>query len=409
VADTRIEESAELAAFRAEARAWLEANASPKTGVDDWSTQRHHVDQDAMREYFEQCRAWQRKLFAGGWAGISWPSEHGGRGGTSDQVRVFKEEMAAFDVTSGFLDATIAMLGAALRFCGSEDQKRHYLPRLLSAEDAWCQLFSEPGAGSDLAGLAARAVRDGDHFVVNGQKVWNSMAQFADHGFVIVRSNPDVPKHQGITFLLVDMASPGIEVRPLIQANGAGHFNEVFFEDVRIPVENVVGEIDGGWAPTRVVMMAESQFIGGGGADPVTPRLTEMARRLGLADDAGVRQELAACHTRELLLKLLSEAMMQAVRQGDDPPVSGGVLKLFTAESRVLFGNLATRLLGPAATADADPDSEWAQLALINRFSVSIGGGTNEVGRNNIGERDLGLPREPRVDKDVAWKDVPRG
>ncbi|MGI9600912.1 MAG: acyl-CoA dehydrogenase family protein, partial [Acidimicrobiales bacterium] len=213
----------------------------------------------------------------------------------------------------------------------------------------------------------------------------------------------------GITFLLVDMTSPGVEVRPLVQANGAGHFNEVFLEEVRVPVANVVGEIGGGWAPTRVVMMAESQFIGGGGADPVTPKLIELARRVGRDSDANIRQDLARSHTRELLLKLLSDSMMSAVRRGDDPPVSGGVLKLFTAESRVLFGNLATELLGPAATADTDPDSEWAQLALINRFSVSIGGGTNEVGRNNIGERDLGLPREPRVDKDVPWREVPRG
>ncbi|MDH3706217.1 MAG: acyl-CoA dehydrogenase family protein, partial [Acidimicrobiia bacterium] len=365
-------ESAELAAFRAEARAWLDAHAERRTGVDDWSTQRHHVDQAAMRHYFERCRAWQRTLFDGGWAGISWPAEYGGRSGTSEQARVFKEEMAAFDVTSGFLDATITMLGAALRFCGREEQKRHFLPRLLSAEDTWCQLFSEPGAGSDLAGLAARAVRDGDHFVVTGQKVWNSMAQFADWGFLIVRTNPDVPKHQGITFLLVDMASSGVEVRPLVQANGAGHFNEVFLEEVRVPVANVVGEIDGGWAPTRVVMMAESQFIGGGGGEPATPRLVALARRRGVDADPRIRQELARCHTREQLLRLMSDAMMSAVRRGEDPPVSGAVLKLFTAETRVAIGNLATGLLGPAATADTDPDSEWAQLALINRFSVSI-------------------------------------
>ncbi|NNE75210.1 MAG: dehydrogenase [Acidimicrobiales bacterium] len=402
-------ESPEDAEYRLNARAWLEAHAERKTGVDDWSTQRHHTDPDALRAYFERCRAWQRTLYDGGYAGISWPVEHGGQGGTSTQSRIFAEEVAAFDVTSGFLSSTIMMIGTALRFHGTPEQQARFLPPLLSGEEAWCQLFSEPGSGSDLAGLACKAVRDGDEFILNGQKVWNSMAQCAEWGFIIARTNPDVPKHAGITFLLVDMRSPGIEVRPLVQANGAQHFNEVFLSDVRVPVEHVVGEIDGGWSPTRTVMAAESQFIGGTTDRSAAEKLAEVATRLGRNHDPLVRQRLATLHTRERVISWMSTTMMNAVRRGEKPSVSGGVLKLFMAENRVRIGETATMLLGPAATADTDPDSEWAQLELINRFSVSIGGGTNEVQRNNVGERDLGLPRDIRVDKDVAWKDVPRG
>lgn len=406
-------ESPEDAGFRSEARSWLEAHAEYKTGVGDWSTNRHHTTVEGLRAYFEQCRAWQRTLFEGGYAGISWDKEHGGRGGTSTEARIFKEEMAEFDVTSGFLDSTIMMLGTTLRFNGTEEQKLHYLPRMLSGEDAWCQLFSEPGAGSDLATLATKAVRDGDEFILNGQKVWNSMAQFADWGFIIVRTDPDVVKHAGITFLMLDMSSPGIEVRPLVQANGAQHFNEVFFNDVRVPTANVVGEVNGGWAPTRVVMMAESQFIGGTTGESRYERLVEIARRLGKDHDAVVRQQLAVTYTREKIIALMSDTMMGAVRRGEESPFSGGLLKLFMAENRVQVGNLAMELLGAAALADgpdavADPDAEWAQLELINRFSVSIGGGTNEVQRNNVGERDLGLPRDIRVDKELAWKDIPK-
>ena len=165
------------------------------------------------------------------------------------------------------------MLGPTLMAFGTDEQKRELVPRLLSGEDAWCQLFSEPGAGSDLAGLGCRAVRDGDEFVVTGQKVWNSAAQWCDHGMLLARTNPDVPKHHGITFLLVDMDGPGIEVRPLIQATGAAHFNEVFFEDVRVPVANVLGEIDGGWGAARTVMANESAMIGGSGSSTFTTLL----------------------------------------------------------------------------------------------------------------------------------------
>ena len=181
-------------------------------------------------------RAWQQARYDAGLTGFTYPKEYGGQGADAWQEAIYEEEAAGYEASSGFIRSTIMMLGPTLMAFGTEEQKRELLPRLLSGEDAWCQLFSEPGAGSDLAGLACKAERDGDEFVVNGQKVWNSAAQWCDHGMLLARTNPDVPKHHGITFLLVDMDLPGIEVRPLIQATGAAHFNEVFFDNVRVPV-----------------------------------------------------------------------------------------------------------------------------------------------------------------------------
>ncbi len=400
-------EPAEQAAYRLAAREWLTANAELKTGVDDWSVEKDHAEEGALLAYFERCKAWQRKTFDAGYAGITWETAYGGQGGESWQTRIFREEQAAFDVTNGFLAATNAMLGTALRFHGTEEQKVRFIPPMLKADQTWCQLFSEPNAGSDLAGLACRAELDGEVFRVNGQKVWNSMAQAADWGFLLVRSNPDAPKHKGITFILVDMSSPGIEVRPLLQPNGQSHFNEVFFNDVDIPVENVVGDIDAGWGVAKTVLMAESQFIGSSGGADTSTVLIEMAQRNGLSDDPVIRQELARAYMNERVLKLLAQILNDAVRSGKPAPIDGALLKLKMAYNRVQFGDLAMAIMGPAGTAHVGPDSKRAMEELIGRFSVSIGGGTNEVGKNNIGHR-MGLPREPGVPIDTPWKDIPR-
>ena len=261
-ANHKANESAEQVAYRTEVRAWYDANATPKRGDSPWETNVHRDPQDARR-HFEAAKAWQGRLFAAGYAGIAWPTQYGGGGGKSWMTRIEREISLEYEEWVGFVGATIAMLGPTLLRHGTEEQKREFLPRLLSAELAFCQLFSEPGAGSDLAALATRAERDGDEFIVNGQKVWNSSAQFCDWGFVLVRTDPDAPKHKGITFLLLDMSSPGVEVRPLVQINRSAHFNEVFLSDVRVPVANVIGEINRGWIPARTVLSNESAFIAG--------------------------------------------------------------------------------------------------------------------------------------------------
>ena len=239
-------------------------------------------------------------------------------------------------------------------------------------------------------------MRDGDEFVVTGQKVWNSAAQWCDHGMLLVRTNPDVPKHHGITFLLVDMRSPGIEVRPLVQATGAAHFNEVFFEDVRVPVANVLGEIDGGWAvgPHR-----DGERVGDDrrfAASSAFAKLLLLAQRFGRTDDPVVRQRLADSYARERALGLLADRIMGAVRRRERPPVDPSILKLFIAVNRAIAGDLAAAIAGPAGLLQDDEVGRWVGSEVMGRYGISIGGGTNEVQRNNLAERARSdSPRNP--------------
>jgi alkylation response protein AidB-like acyl-CoA dehydrogenase len=411
-AETKPADSPEQAAFRAEVRAYLAANASPKKEASLWDVNFHTDPAEAAAE-FEEGRRRQKGLFDAKLTGFTYPEELGGRGGQAWMESIYKEEAAKYEMNIGFISSTIAMLGPTLMKWGTDEQKKSLVPRLLSGEDAWCQLFSEPGAGSDLAGLAARAVRDGDEFVVTGQKVWNSAAQWCNKGMLLVRTDPDAVKHKGITFLLVDMDWPGIEVRPLVQPTGAQHFNEVFLTEVRVPVDRVLGEVNDGWHVARTVLSNESAFIGGGNAGAQSLRLIELAKRFGRLEDEQIRQGIATAYTREKVLGLMGERILQAVRRREVPPMDPSILKLFVAQNAVVAGNLAMEIGGAAAMA-AEPGTEaanvalWSQSTLLSRYGISIGGGTNEVQRNNLAERALGLPREMRNDHEVPWKDVPR-
>lgn len=399
-------ETPEQAVYRAEVRAWYDANATPKRTDDPWATN-VHVDEAAGRQHFDNSRAWLGRLYEAGYSGIAWPAEYGGGGGQPWMTRIEREVAADYEEWTGFPGATIAMLGPTLLRHGSEEQKKEYIPKLLSGELTFCQLFSEPGAGSDLASLGTRAERDGEEFVVNGQKVWNSAAQHCDWGFALVRTDPDAPKHKGITFILVDMASPGIEVRPLVQINQSSHFNEVFLSDVRIPVTNVVGEIDEGWGPARTVLSNESAFIAGSRVAGRT-KLVELARAHARLDDPVIRQALADFTTRERIAGWMGEQIQQAVRQGETPPMDPGLIKLMSSENKRRSGDLAMAIQGAGAVAGDGPMTRWAQSDLMGRFAVSIGGGTDQVLKNNIGERSLGLPREPGYDKSTPWRDIPK-
>lgn len=402
----RTGEDAEQAEYRARVRAWYDANATPKGAEAPWETNVHR-DPAAARRHFLASKAWQGRLFAAGLAGIAWPVEYGGGGGESWMARIEREVSLEYEEWVGFVGATIAMLGPTLLRHGTEEQKREFLPKLLSADLSFCQLFSEPGAGSDLAALSTRAERDGDEFIVNGQKVWNSSAQFCDWAFVLVRTDPDAPKHKGITFLLIDMSTPGIEVRPLVQINRSAHFNEVFLTDVRVPVANVVGGIDQGWAPARTVLSNESAFIAGARI-PTRAKLVELAGDKGRLGDPLIRQQLADYHSRELISSWMGEQVQSAVRRGDSPPMDPGLIKLMASQNRRLSGDLACRILGVEADAGSSEKVSWAQIELLGRYSISIGGGTDEVLKNNIGERSLQLPREPGYDKDQPWRELPR-
>ncbi|HET6965767.1 MAG TPA: acyl-CoA dehydrogenase family protein [Acidimicrobiales bacterium] len=392
--------------FRDAVRRFLAANAKPKQQSGPW-TVNFHVDPEDARREFEEGRAWQQTRYKAGMAGFTYPEEYGGQGGPAWQEQIYNEEAANYGSSSGFVSATIAMLGPTLMAFGTEEQKRTLIPRLLSAEDAWCQLFSEPGAGSDLASLGCRAVRDGDEFVVTGQKVWNSAAQWCDHGFLLVRTDPDAPKHRGITMLLVEMDSSGVEVRPLVQATGAAHFNEVFLQDVRVPVSAVLGEVNGGWAAARTVLSNEAALIGGN-SNKTYPSLLLLADRHERRRDPRIRQQLADFYARELILETMGQRILAAVRQREKPPIDPSILKLYFTDKRARSGNLAAAIAGSAGMLEADEQTRWISSEVVGRYSVSIGGGTTEVQKNNLAERALGLPREPSSDREKPWKDLLR-
>jgi alkylation response protein AidB-like acyl-CoA dehydrogenase len=258
--------------------------------------------------------------------------------------------------------------------------------------------------------LSTRAERDGDEWVVNGQKVWTSNGQLADYGILLARTNPDAPKHKGITFFILDMTTPGVDVRPLVQATGASHFCEVFFDDVRIPHENVVGEVDGGWGPARATLASEAGMIGGAGQGSGYLAVLELARACRRTDEPLVRQALADVYTRERIQKFLGMRMQTAIMHKRGAPPDPSVMKNFFTQSLSKRVELAVELEGAAGMlsgADAPQDGYW-QMQVLQQFGSRIGGGTNEVHRNMIGERALGLPAEPRADKDVPWRQLPR-
>ncbi len=400
------------AAFRSEVRGFLEAHAKPKAGDEtDWSRNGASTDPVVAEEYRRRCREWQRTLYDNGWAGIAWPKAFGGRGGTAAQQIIFNQELAKFDATSGFIIAAQALVGPTLMAHGTPEQQRRYLGPLLSGEESWCQLFSEPEAGSDLATLGTRAVVDGDEWVVNGQKVWNSSAQHADFGILICRTEPSAPKHNGITYFIVDMRTPGIEVRPLVQAQGVAHFNEVFFSDVRIPAANVVGAVNDGWKVTKTTMRSESSMISGAGQATTFVNVLATARRCGRDTDPVVRQELAKVWSNEQILRYLSMRTQTAVMTGrKELAIHGSLLKNFFTGAFAHRATLALDCEGPEAMlsgADAEGDGFW-QYQCINQFASKIGGGTEEVHRNNLAEQALGLPREPSADVDVPWNQLRR-
>lgn len=380
--------------FRAEAASWLAQHApAMRIRLDAASNDRAR---------FEAGRAWQRELFDGGWAGIAWPSEYGGRGATPAHATIFAEEQARFAVSSGFVASMLGMVGPTLLRFGNEAQRVRYLRPLLRADETWCQLFSEPSAGSDLANLSTRADRQGDEFVINGQKVWTSNAHLCDFAILLARTNPDVPKHRGISFLVLDLRTPGVDIRPLRQITGAAHFNEVFLTDVRVPAENIVGDVDGGWAPARAVLAHEASVIGGGNAAAIGyDALLDLARERESRHDPIVRQRLAHVYTCEQILRYMKDRVQQSLRSGGRPVIDGSVMKVLWSEARRERAELGVALLG-AAGALCD---EWP-IQLLEQFSGTIGGGTNELHRTMIGERVLGLPPEPRVDRDLPYREL---
>ena len=394
------------AAYRAEARAWLEAHASRNSDAHGGEVVDHTRD---LAGHVQACRDWQRVLFDHGWAGITWPAQYGGKGASAIQAAIFNEEMAQFDVAVGTFAVSIGMVGPTLIAHGTPEQQHKHLAPILKGEEVWCQLFSEPGSGSDLASLGTRAVRDGDDWVVNGQKVWTSLGQYADYAILLARTDVDQPKHAGITYFILDMKTPGIDVRPITQITGVQHFNETFLTDVRIPHANVVGGVNEGWKVAQTTLANERNFIGSGGSWSATD-LVDLAQRRGCASDPHVRQRLAQAVSRQETLKYLGFRMRTAMSQRRMPGPEMLTLKLAFANHWRLSAETAIGILGADAMLwgdDAAEDNQWGQH-LLSQFAIRIGGGTDEIQHNIIAERGLGLPREPMPDKDQPWRSLSR-
>ena len=396
-----IGDTPEEAAFRAEARAWLEAHAHRRDSHEGKSAD-HTRD---LAGHMQACRDWQRVLYDNNWAGITWPKQYGGRGASAIQSAIFAEEMSQFDVATGAFAVSIGMVGPTLIAHGTPEQQQHHLAPILKGEEVWCQLFSEPGSGSDLASLGTRAVRDGDDWIVNGQKVWTSFGQFADYAILLARTDVELPKHAGITYFILDMKSPGIDVRPITQITGVQHFNETFLTDVRIPHSNIIGEINAGWKGAQTTLMNERSHIGSGGTWSVD-QLIQLAQQRGLSSDLNIRQGLAQAHARAETLRYMGFRMRTAMSQMRMPGPDALTLKLAYANHWRLTAELATEILGAGAMLwadDAPEDNQWGQH-LLGQFAIRIGGGTDEIQHNIIAERGLGLPREPQLDKDMPWR-----
>ncbi len=389
----------EQEAFRGKVRAWLTENFPPELAIDDPMDDRIAPN----RQILEKRRAWQQKLAAAGWAGLSWPKEYGGRAANLLEQVIFDEEYfrARAPILPGY--SGISLFGPTLMQWGTEEQKKAYLPRILTADDIWCQGYSEPGAGSDLAGLQTRAELQGDYFIINGQKVWTSGAQYADKIFLLARTDPDAPKHKGISYLIVDdMHSPGIEVRPLITMNGHHHFNEVFFDNVRIPKGNLVGPLNEGWKVAVTTLAFERGIAGGGGHAAQVRRLAELARRVEIGgrpawDHEWVRQELARFLIECEAAKYTRLRSLTRLLKGLPPGPEGSTLKLVGSELGVRIAGFASELLGAYAIMGEPtalvPDAPRWQNRLLSSRQYTIAGGTSEIQRNILGERQLGLPK----------------
>ena len=382
--------------FRLELRHWLDEHLPRHFAPGELSEE---LDPDAR---FDKMLGWHRAMHAGGWVGIHWPREYGGRGASVMEQVVYAEEMGAAGAPPPINPIAIMMVGPTLMQWGTEEQKRRFIPTMLSAEEMWCQGYSEPGAGSDLAALQTRAVLDGDDLVVTGQKVWTSLAHRADWCILLCRTDPDARKHLGISYLLVDMKSPGITVRPLVQITGDAEFNEVFLDEVRVPMTNLVGKLHQGWQVAMTTLAFERVGLGNVYQfDRLIRELASLARRCQVdgrpaIEHGAIRQRLAQLATEAQALRYTQYRHVTKRARGEPGP-EASVAKLFGTELNLRIMRLALDLLGPEGLVErargaTDESSKWLRRILAAR-AFTIGGGTSEVQRNIIGERALGLPR----------------
>lgn len=415
------EEMTELDAledFMAGARSWLDVNAErrPVDGRIVWGQGSDSValfqnlSYEEEKEHIEACRRWISRKADAGFANLSWDRRWGGRGLPPAYDRAFRELEGEYQVPTSHeaVGITTDLIAPTIHAVGTDDQRERFLRKMLRTDELWCQLFSEPAAGSDLAGVTTRGDRDGADWVLNGQKVWTSGAQFADWGYVLCRTDPTVAKHSGLTAFVVSMSAPGVEVRPLRQMTGGASFNEVFFTDVRVPDRDRLGDPGGGWRVALTTLGFErGSFLGATGNRTVA-RLIELARQLELSSDPLVRDKLARAYSRERILQWTGERVKARLRSGEPPGPEGSIGKLYWTESLRVYNDVAMTLLGSRLAANT---GEWGMYAwtehLLGSAGYRVAAGTDEVQRNILAERVLGLPSGHRADRDVPFRDIP--
>ena len=398
------------AEFRAKCRTWLEANAELKTKKNN-SAKNMNVGNKSL---LEAAAEWQKKKYDAGWAMIHWPKEFGGIGATPIERIIWAQEESKFNVPKGVYEIGLGMAGPVMMEYATDEQKERYLPPMAEGKEIWCQLFSEPSAGSDVAGLRSKAVQDGENWIVNGQKVWTSGAHFSDYGILVVRHDPSLEKHKGLTFFFVDMKSPGIEVKPIKQLTGGSSFNEVYFNDVVIPDSQRLGEIGDGWKVAITTLMNERLAVGD--ADGVDANEAfELAKKHDkdgeqLIDNNAVRESIADWYCEASGLKNTKLRTMSALSRGDTPGPEASITKIVSANKLQAIGNFGMDSSDMSGMLmDEESDFIKFQMAWMGAAGLRIAGGTDEILKNIIAERVLGLPQEARADKGLAFKDIPSG
>jgi alkylation response protein AidB-like acyl-CoA dehydrogenase len=385
--------------FRDEFRAWLEVNIPEGwSGVDV-------REPESSQDRFVFLRAWQKKMADAGWVGIHWPKEYGGRGASIIQQTIFVEEMARSSAPPLINVLGLSLLGPTLIAYGTPEQKKRFLANILNADEIWCQGYSEPNAGSDLAALRTEAVLDGDHFIVNGQKTWTSFGHHADWCFAVVRTDPEAPKHKGLTYMLIDMHAPGVDVRPLKQMTGESEFNEVFFENVKVPVDNVVGKVNSGWEIALATLMFERGTLGASlqvAFKRQLDRLVELSRSIKrngkpASEDPIIRQKLGQIYTEVEIFRLNQMRTITRMAKSGVPGPEGSIQKIFWSEMNQRMQKTAMEILGPYGQLTRDSShaidgGQWVHHYLRSRGNT-IEAGTSEIQRNIIGHFVLGLPR----------------
>ena len=394
----------EEARFREEAATWLAENAP---------------NDDAFRALtpLEQAKQWQKQKYDAGWACIGWAPEFGGRGASPIEEVIWRQEESQYDLPANFFLIGQGMIAPTLMAWARDEDKARYLPPLASGEEVWCQLFSEPAGGSDLAALRTRAERDGDEWVINGQKIWTSGAHFSDYGVIVVRTDPTVPKHKGLSYFYVNMKAPGVEIKPIKQLTGDSDFNEVYFNDVRVSDQQRLGEVGQGWQVSLTTLMNERAAIGGGFGQMDVALAMAVAQKVEIdgrpaLEDASVRARLANWYVQESGLKYTGYRSLTALSRGALPGPENSIGKLVGApKMQAMSSYLMDLLEASGAITDESLATEAGiiQRAYMGAPGLRIAGGTDEIMANIIAERVLGLPQEPRLDKGIPFNEVPTG